>query len=304
MKSTVTRRETLQLTAALGGAMSLGLAEQSTAATPAAMRRLQLEDPLARSRLYAKLRGSTIAETVYTFCRMHMYLWLGDGNLQPMLTLQNLNATQWRPLPDGTFAGVMHEVGVYTEFDTDQLVDTWKNPVTGETREVWQFSGGPQPLQMGPDGLVTHSNAALQPKEMRIDVLGDLLLSPTYSRRAFPNPLPPAQWPKEYGGETFFWDSHYLFSASVAQLLDPKVTNATATVDFQNMVSFHPWLGMGKTPGRTFGRGLGAKLRSLSDLPDGARSALEKRTPEIFDLPNWKEPKRDFVDFMRLRKPT
>jgi hypothetical protein len=74
-------------------------------------------------------------------------------------------------------------------------------------------------------------------------------------------------------------------------------------VQFQNMVSFHPWLGMGQTPGRTWGKGLGTKLRSLDDLPRGARLALEKGTPEIFDLGNWKQPRIDFLEYMQKRRP-
>jgi len=68
-------------------------------------------------------------------------------------------------------------------------------------------------------------------------------------------------------------------------------------------VSFHPWLGMGKTPGRTYGKALGTKLRKLDDLPRGARLALEKRTPEIFDLASWTKPRIDFAEYMQQRAP-
>ena len=74
-------------------------------------------------------------------------------------------------------------------------------------------------------------------------------------------------------------------------------------MQFQNLVSFHPWLGMGKTPGRTWGKGLGTKLRSLDDLPRGARLALEKKTPEIFDLKSWTKPRIDFAEYMTKYGP-
>jgi hypothetical protein len=44
-------------------------------------------------------------------------------------------------------------------------------------------------------------------------------------------------------------------------------------------------------------------LRSLDDLPRGARVALEKRTPEIFDLKSWTKPRIDFAEFMQQRGP-
>ena len=71
----------------------------------------------------------------------------------------------------------------------------------------------------------------------------------------------------------------------------PQLSGAPAAIQFQNLVSFQPWVGMGTRPGRTWGRALGAKLRSLDEIPPAARRGLEKHTPMLFDLPNW--PKRD-----------
>ena len=59
-----------------------------------------------------------------------------------MLTMQNLAAGSWTPLPNGNYKCMVREVGAYTAFDTDDLVDHWVNPVTGEKREIWQFAGG------------------------------------------------------------------------------------------------------------------------------------------------------------------
>jgi len=217
--------------------------------------------------------------------------------------MQNLNAARWKPQANGNFSGTVYEVGIYTAFDTDEPVDTWVNPVTGDTREVWPFFGGPLSVEIGPDGIVTGPEATLKPKEMRLDVLGDRVIAANQSAFSFPNPFKEEQWPKEAGGPTFFWDSHYYFNANLADLLNPDTTSVISAVQFQNLVSFHPWLGMGKTPGRTYGKGLGAKLRSLDDLPSAPRALLERRAPEIFDLDGWTRPRIDFVEYMQQRRP-
>lgn len=95
--------------------------------------------------------------------------------------------------------------------------------------------------------------------------------------------------------------SIYFFAAQITDVLNPALSSAPSVVQFQNLVSFHPWLGMGATPGRTWGKGLGTKLRSLDDLPAGARKAFELRTPEIFDLPSWTLPRIDFAEYMQKR---
>jgi mannose-6-phosphate isomerase-like protein (cupin superfamily) len=296
----LTRRTALAATVGAGSAGLLGLATPNLGA--AKSRRaptLNLEDPAARARIRAKVSGSAGAETVYTFCRLHLYLWLNEGNLIPMVTMANLNVTNWEPQANGNYKGKVHEVGVYTKFDTDELIDTWKNPVTGEEREVWQFVGGPLSVEIGPDGIVT-----LKPKPMRIDQFGDMVLVPSQSAFSFPNPMKPERWPKEAGGPTYFWDSHYVFGARASDVMNPRISSAPAFVQFQNLVSFHPWIGMGQKPGRTYGKAYGSKLATLDELPPVVRGNLEKKTPEIFNIGAWTKPRLDFIEYMQQRKPT
>ena len=281
--------------------------KRSTARNRAQLAELQklLAEPASRARISAKVRGSVADETVYTFCRLHLYLWTNEGNLTPAFTMQNLSADSWKSLPTGNYQATHREVGVYTRFDTDEVLDVWQNPITGDQREVWHYVGGPLFVEIGPDGIINKAKgASLSPREMRMDVLGETLVIPNQSSISFPSPFKPEEWPKEAGAPAYYWDSHFYFAARIADVLDPDLTSAPSAVQFQNMVSFHPWLGMGRLPGRTYGKGLGAKLTGLDDLPAGARAALEKRTPEIFDLPSWKSPRIDFVEYMQKRKPT
>lgn len=188
-ESSINRREMIAGSMAVGGSMGLLLGSPATAATSAAKSVLDFDDPAARARALAKVKGSCAEETVYTFCRLHLYLWLNDGNLQPMLSMQNLNVATWKPLPTGNYLGTVREVGIYTAFDTDEPVDHWVNPVTGDKREVWQFFGGPLRVEIGPNGIETGADATLKPKEMRIDLIGDKLLIPNQSAFSFPNPF-------------------------------------------------------------------------------------------------------------------
>jgi hypothetical protein len=292
--------------AALVGATSLSATALAGASSAprAARAELDLADPKSRARIRAKVSGSIATETVYTFCKLHLYLWLNDGNLLPMVTMSNLNVATWSPLASGNYLGKVHEVGVYTKFDSDDLIETWTNPVTGESREVWQFIGGPLSVEIGPDGIVTGADATLKPKPMQIEQLGDMVLVPSQSAFSFPNPFSPAQWPKEAGGPKFYWDSHYVFGAKLADVLNPRTTSCPSFVQFQNLVSFHPWIGMGQKPGRTYGKAYGAKIKSIDQLPRIVRSNLEKKTPEIFDIKSWTKPRLDFVEYMQQRKPS
>ncbi len=84
------------------------------------------------------------------------------------------------------------------------------------------------------------------------------------------------------------------------------MNRAPSAASFQNLVSFHPWLGLGGKPGRTYGKAYGTKLSSLDEIPKAARISLEKKTPEVFDLSLdiWKKPILDIPEYMKKRKPT
>ena len=288
----------------LAGMMALGLG--GGAAEAATAPKLNLEDPKERAKVRAKIVGSTIEEPVYTFYRLHLYGYMNDGNLIPFATMNNLNITKWKPLPSGNFSGTVYESGVYCKFDTDEALEVWENPVTGEKREIWQFLGGPIKTELGPDGTITDETATVKPKSMRLESFGGMVFVAAGSAFSFPNPLKADKWPKESSGPVSFWDSHSHHVARVADVANPNIARAPSFSSFQNLVSFHPWLGLGGKPGRSYGKAYGAKLSSLDEIPKAARITLEKKTPEIFDLSLdiWKKPIIDMVEYMAKRKPT
>jgi hypothetical protein len=238
------------------------------------MEQLALHDPRERARLRAKVVGSAAEEVVYTFYRLHLYAYMNGGNLIPLYTMNNLNVRVCKPLDEQTYGFTTYESGAYCRFDTDEPLERWKNPITGEIREVWPFVGGPLDVRIGADGVKTGPEATLKPEALRMEIIGDMLFVPTASHFSFPSRFDAANWPKESPGETHYWDSMFVHGAS-------------AFCQFQNLVSWGPWIGMGGYEGRTYGRAYGTKLRRIEDLPDGARRSLEQQTPEIFDIGSW-----------------
>ena len=278
------------------------LAAASIQAASAATASLDLTDTKTRGMVRAKVQGSIAEETVFSFYRLHLYGYINEGNLVPLCTMNNLNITKWKPLPNGNYGGTVFESGAYCKFDTDEVIDTWENPFTGEKRDVWPFIGGPLKVEVGADGAVTDETATVKPKPQRIDIIGDTVFVASQSAFSFPNPLKPEQYPKESAGSIYFWDSHFVHAAKVADVLDPKLTRAGAFSQFQNLVSWHPWFSMGGKPGRTYGKAYGTKLKSLDELPKGARASLEKQTPDIFNFETWTKPRLDFPEYLAWRK--
>ena len=301
--SNMSRRAVLK--GALGAtALGAGLGmSNSTLAKTAGKLEMKLSDPKFRAMARAKALGSIENELVYTFYRLHLYGYMNGGNLVPFFTMNNLNITRWTPLENGNYATSGAECGVYCKFDSDEVLDVWENPITGEKRKVWEFIGGPLKAEIGPDGMVTGGVAELSPEPLRMEVMGTKLFMPTQAAMAVPNPFDPEKWPKSSYEKKRHWDSHFVATAEVDEILNPNIARANSFLQFQNMGSWHPWLGLGQHAGRTYGKAYGTKLASLDDLPKHILKGIEAKTPEVFDFESWDKPRFEMLDYLQAHQP-
>ncbi len=288
-------------------AAGLGLSTFSATQTKAGPRRarrvsttLRLDDPGERARIRAKIVASAAAETVPAFYRLHIYAYMHQGNLIPLYTMNNVAIKVCRPMANGHTMITNYEAGVYCKFDTHEVLETWRNPVTDEVLEPWHFIGRPLSVEIGPDEVITGPGATLKPKTMAIETVGDTVIMPTMSGFAYPNPFSPSEFPDDSSGPTMFWDSHYVYFAPLAEVADPAVLRASASIQFQNLVSFQPWAGMGTRPGRSWGRAFGRKLQDLEQIPASARKGLEQKTPMLFDLASWPKDRDDSAEYKKI----
>ncbi|WP_310532277.1 DUF1838 family protein [Novosphingobium sp.] len=281
----------------MGLSLMAGAAQAATSPDSSAIP----QDPVARARMRARIIGSTAGERVFMFYRLNIYGYDG-GQLVPFFTMNHLSVNQWQQIAPDRFVTKTYECGVYCKFDTDEVLEEWENPFTKEKRKVWQFLGGPFDVTIGPDGIVT-KNAELSPKPLRMEAVGSSVIVPTAASMARPSPIDPQKYPKLYAGPTSYWESQATYAAPRSQAFDESVTCADAFCHFQNMGSWHPWLGMGQRPGGTYGNSHGAKLRSLDGIPLAARKGLEKHTPEIFDTASWTKQRMDILEYLAVAQP-
>ncbi len=261
-----------------------------------------LQDPGFRARVRARVIGSCGEEESIKLYRLNIYGHLPDGNLIPFFTMNHLSISDWVPQDDGTFQSTTYECGYYCEFDTDEPIDIWRNPVTGEDREVFHFLGGPFTVIIGPDGVVTR-NADLQPQVLRMEQIGHQLHVPTIASMKMPNFVDPEKYPDLYSGPEVLWESQATFSTNIADAMNDDLTKALAYCHFQNLASWHPWLGMGARAGRTYGNARGTKLKSINDVPTKLLEHFERYTPLILNRSEWTEPKNEVLEYLALQDP-
>lgn len=309
MNDSITRRSLLSAGAGLGilaGGL-LASTELDAKAKPKLVGKVDFNDPQQRFKAQVKMRGTLEDGPVDTFVRLHIWGYDHAGNLVPFFSMNNYAVNVWRKLPNGNHAVQVFESGVYTVFDSYEVLTEWDNPFTRERREVHQFRAGPLNVEFGPDGIIAGAETTVKPKPMMVEVLEDTLIANTRSAFLFPSPFQPEQYPKESPGKLFYWDSHYSHMSPIDAILDPGVASAPSNVTLTNLVSWAPWLGMGGRPGRTFGRGVGRKVSGPAALPKEIVSSLERFTPQVLDIRNWGPFYDDVADYKQKlesqRKP-
>ncbi len=285
----VSRRTLLSSGAGLSVIAAAGPATVSVA-NAAGHLSLDLDDPKVRSDVYAKIYATTEDAEVHKYWTVHYYAYLHQGgNMVPLNTMLNYNYSRWKPVGENTYEGTAWEVGVYTDFDGETIFnDTWLNPVTNEELPIAHFKGGPWPEAIGPDGIAQTARGPDVLQEMSIRVIADVVWLPTAANYnlAIPgtddgngNPL------------MFYWDSYFNYSANLADVLNPDLPSVPFTGALHNLSDWQPRIGLQNQPGRSFGRAPGQKLNSTDELPDLAKVAFDRHTPDIFDVDNWQPPR-------------
>lgn len=256
-----------------------------------------LKDPVARSKIIAKVMGSTVEEDRHAFLKFHIFGFSGDGNIVPFFTMNNYVVQKWSPgEAAGNFQVEHYEVGYYSKFDEEEPIDTFKNPLTGEVVDMPHFVLGPLSREYTAER--SDNRASFAPDPLNITMIGDRVYIPTLTTLAFPNRMPPGDWGPYYTGPMTYWDSMLVFSADVEDVFNDELTHTDAEMHMQNLVSWAPFLKLGKSPGRTMVRAYGQHISGYEALPVNIRKNLEKHTPEIFDIEGWTETRIDSVDLI------
>jgi hypothetical protein len=272
----LTRRTTLAGGAAAFGLGGLGIPRAS--AQPA----------LDRNKVYVQLRGNLDG-----LDGMWAYTGAYWGKPQGEIAHQlfrvdgfSFNAMTLRD--DGGVEQKMIECGFWQDPKTGKLAEEWVNPMNGLTCQPKHFRSS-QILSFDADGqqeISDERRAALRHTEgtiMEPVVDGPIVWSQERLIRKFIRPQPePNMDPLIYTGPVATATSLVTYTANVADLDEGFVP---ATMHYQSMSSWYPWMRMGQRAGTCSFELMGRKIPSTSEVPERVLAFLEDRQPGFLDNP-------------------
>ena len=283
-----TRRRLCQ--SLLAGAALLGPGTLPLRASAAGELNLDRESDLLRA--LVKMRGSLDSELAIGWLRAKRFS-VSQGRIEPLCGLVSAAFSRFRQVSDHLFEAVVLEVTHYTDFETWELLDTLVMPFTNREVEVPAFRFGPtttryavrldEKEEFEPQAGTTQEafspaaairmTKSIHPEYVRD---GTLLLRHEAHGRVKPND---SDIPNMFYKESTVW------SAPLADVLDPNLTRVDALVNYSAMTSWRPWMHMGDVPGHTSSNGHGARARSIEDLPEDFLGYTRQLHPDVVEDP-------------------
>jgi len=291
------------------------LAASSTGDAAAAKTGIDLTDPETHLNLFRKMSASTQdGEEVLIHYQGTVFGMVEDTVAVPLYGLQGLSPCRTFRLPDGTIRFLACEIGLFTDLATGQVIDSWRNPFTEETVEVFHLRNGPINYALTPQSPVDTNGWKLLTKPhdrpasgfyIPATIEGEELFLALDAQARRKNPLDPAKWKRESSGAEVIYSEHNTWRARLADLTNPRITAAHIFAAWHSMKPWRHWMLMGQRPGRIYNHLRARKIPSLDQAPANIRAHAEKHFPEFLKAPPvWTGAYQDdWKHFINLRTP-
>lgn len=179
------------------------------------------------------------------------------------------------------------EAGYFLDLVTGQPLDAWINPLNGLKTEVKHYRSFAH-VEVSEGGLRPVSPATAMPGAQFIatmgspTILGDRIWVHEDLIAHYPNkPAATFADPREYNGQMLEAASLATWCARVSDLQDSRNAFVPATLSYQTMGSWRPFMKMGDTPGVISWRMFGSKVETLHEVPAALRQRVLREYPDF-----------------------
>lgn len=259
---------------ALGRRLFLGLGTLATlgAAVPNAETQTNL-------RRFIKMRGALDGRLVIG-CVTGRYDGVVDGQVTPLFGVVSAVFSLYRRRGDG-FEVASLEQAYYTDLQSGEVLEHWKNPYTGEAVAVPVYSEAPSLVFFGPD-LVFHTPTPPGPGVHVVhtargpETVGDDIVFVEQVAVSVDGAK---------GGPGFTYRDNTVLRAQKSAVDRPGDWSTPSQTNFDAVVSWRPWLNMGARPGHMEALGYGGFGVSPAGLPAAWVSATARLRPSLLNHP-------------------
>ena len=206
---------------------------------------------------------------------------------------------------DGTYQNLHREVSIYRDIRSGAILETWDNPLTGKTVEVYPTHNDPvnsiyKPVFEQRFG----KNAEVQsfPFILPWDFIGNEAITSFDANFSWESPYSKEEYPDEYFGPTVRASEWWQVRADADLLFDPEHDGYIQSRGAWTRVGpWQAWMHMGELAGDMVWRTQTASLRSVEDVPADLYAYVKRHYPRHLNAPTeWEEPNEtSHLNYMR-----
>lgn len=226
--------------------------------------------------------GQNGTGTVYLYTKGRAYGHVDGVRDSLLFNVEVLNVRQCGPLPptvkDGGFRLTSREVLLYRDAKTNEVLNTWLNPYTGQTVEVLHVDNDPV------NGNYTTSLVMGGGVPLTIHTSDDVVIYTYEGNLFYENPLAGA-YQKYVGGMYHAMEMANLYvRAKDLKALSAKA-NLPMHLSWSRMSNWLPWMEMGGRDGYFYVHTAGEKYASYDDVPKSIRAVVDEKYPKYRTAP-------------------
>ena len=258
MANSYTRRNAILL----GGAAASSLTACAAVAAPppgqASVRPLEFGNPRWNRDMIVKIQGNTIPEKqkIGWYGGRVIGVRPGEAN-KHLFDFEGFSVARMLPLGDGNYRKVLREVGFYLDKDTGAILETYRNPYTGERVNVVPIANDPFNFtytEYYPDppsyGGLNTERPPRRPYLLNWREFGDRVFMHRDINLYYPSALQPDEWPRESPGRMTQVSEMFSYNFPKAQLQDASLTSIEHMGVWNRTTPWLPWMLMDQAPGQ------------------------------------------------------
>jgi len=231
-----------------------------------------LNTPEAQLRALARMTASLDPVDCPWWFNGTAYMVVGEEQPIPILKFEGLEIYWMRKISEGEFELTGNTVSFFRDIETHEFLDTWNNPLTGQTVEVQDA------VQGGRRGRgFSYSTEGIRPSSMKDKMPAKpLQLEWSFARdtlwmhnqTVYPPGLPPPRAQRQ------------TMSVPIEKFLDESIVSLPSMFSSTVFMPWLRWMNMGDRPGHLVWHASGVKLESINDLPADYLERAQARHPD------------------------
>ncbi|MDX2145781.1 MAG: DUF1838 family protein [Rhodospirillaceae bacterium] len=236
----------------------------------------------------------------------------------PLFRLESIATSLATVQSDGAVHYKAGQIILFLDWNTGEVLDSWRNPYTNEVCEVFHYRD--HPLGYTVDHARPEKRYTDDRDRVSVDPTADSsrgrpvtwhfrknwAFGENFSATKIKTRLDPQVWRRESVGDYWTTFEHYQWQAKIEEIADPSIPQIKSfRGDFQTFKPWDPWMMMDQRPGKIFQQKTVMNIDNFDAVPRHVMAYVEKHMAQYLDLSAVpaKAFKLNDQHYQELRKP-